>query len=198
MPTFVLMKVKKKKFYWWMLKITTVEELKDYYKKVELGMWQEGYNQFLHCKDGLIKDRFEHFTNNRALALMYRHKKVSAQMERGDIPKDNRPAIFLFAEWIDDMGFNTKLKNLLRCGVLYINAAGGFNMGSKDWKEVRTITKSKYIWPGNENIKPSIKKWPNGTHYYAKIGGVDVVVDGEQKWDTREEAQEAIDRFLSE
>lgn len=45
-----------------------------------------------------------------------------------------------------------------------------------------------------ENIeKPEVKdikvfQWPFGKHYYAKYKGEDVVVKGEQKWNTYEEA----------
>lgn len=39
-------------------------------------------------------------------------------------------------------------------------------------------------------------KWPGGTHYYAKIGGEDVVVDGEQKWNSYTEAKNAVKKYL--
>ena len=40
--------------------------------------------------------------------------------------------------------------------------------------------------------------WPSGKHYYAKIDNIDIVdMLGNQKWDTREEAQKAAEWFIS-
>jgi hypothetical protein len=41
-----------------------------------------------------------------------------------------------------------------------------------------------------------IIKWPDGKHFYAKVGNADVVVDGKQKWDSKYAAQKAAERFL--
>ncbi len=41
-------------------------------------------------------------------------------------------------------------------------------------------------------------KWPGGKHWYAKIGDIDVVVDGDQKWNTKAAAQKAAERFLKD
>ena len=45
--------------------------------------------------------------------------------------------------------------------------------------------------------KSKIKKWQNGSHYFAKLPDkTDVVVDGNVKWDTYEEAQEAVKKYV--
>lgn len=51
--------------------------------------------------------------------------------------------------------------------------------------------------------KPSYKdarimQWPGGKHWYAKIGNVDVVVNGEQKWNSFREADLAVQKFIKE
>lgn len=42
-----------------------------------------------------------------------------------------------------------------------------------------------------------IFKWERGSHFYAKVGQIDVVVDGEQKWNAKWIAQNKAEEFLS-
>lgn len=50
--------------------------------------------------------------------------------------------------------------------------------------------------PGEETPRVKLHKWPDGNHWYAYVDGEDVVIDGEQKWNTSEEAQEAAREFI--
>lgn len=43
-----------------------------------------------------------------------------------------------------------------------------------------------------------VLRWTGGAHWYAKIGFIDVVIDGEQKWNARWQAEEKAKQFLSE
>ena len=57
------------------------------------------------------------------------------------------------------------------------------------------------IFPNME--RPSIDDvrfimWDGGKHWYAKIGKLDVVVNGIQKWDTKEEAIKAAKQYINE
>jgi hypothetical protein len=40
-------------------------------------------------------------------------------------------------------------------------------------------------------------KWQDGNHWYARVDGRDVVVNGAVKWNTREQAQEAARKFMT-
>jgi len=42
-----------------------------------------------------------------------------------------------------------------------------------------------------------IISWDGGTHFYAKIDLIDVVIDGEQKWNTEKEAKDKANEFLN-
>lgn len=78
-------------------------------------------------------------------------------------------------------------------GRLFINDLGGY-FGYVDGIETYE-TKEIDVWalPGQE---PRFIQWPDGAHYYAKIGDEDVVVDGKQKWDTLKEAKVAAEKYL--
>lgn len=61
-----------------------------------------------------------------------------------------------------------------------------------DTLEVRTL--EQLTWPDATVV---VTKWPGGVHFYAKVGGVDVVMDGEQKWPTKEAAERAAAKFIA-
>jgi len=48
-------------------------------------------------------------------------------------------------------------------------------------------------WPGD--YKPEFKQWPGGKHWYCKVGGRDMVIDGNQKWKTLDAAKRAHERW---
>lgn len=48
--------------------------------------------------------------------------------------------------------------------------------------------------PSIEDVKFMV--WDGGKHWYAKIGKMDVVVDGQQKWNTKNDAIEASKKFI--
>lgn len=64
-----------------------------------------------------------------------------------------------------------------------------------------TLLKEELMFP--ELDHPSIEDvrlmmWDGGQHWYAKVHKFDVVVDGVQKWNTREEALNAARKFIEE
>lgn len=66
---------------------------------------------------------------------------------------------------------------------------------------VEEIETETLVFPSMK--KPSIDEvkfimWDGGKHWYAKIGKLDVVVNGEQKWNTKEEAIEAAKQYIEE
>lgn len=79
-------------------------------------------------------------------------------------------------------------------GRIFINDRGGY------FAFVTGIvideTKEINLWalPGKE---PRFIQWDGGSHWYAKIGDEDIVVDGKQKWDTKAEAQAAAKKYLT-
>ena len=77
-----------------------------------------------------------------------------------------------------------------RIAINPINKVSYFNLS--DSAEIEIISQSV------EYTKDDIKvyKWETGSHYYAKIGLMDVVVDGEQKWNARWVAQKKAEEFL--
>lgn len=76
---------------------------------------------------------------------------------------------------------------------LFVNSVGGYF----GWSDALQLsgTHDIDIWAlPEESIR--IIQWPGGEHFYAKIGNDDVVVDGEQKWETKAAAEAAGKKYL--
>ncbi len=50
-------------------------------------------------------------------------------------------------------------------------------------------------WAVSTEPKITLHQWPLGNHWYAKVDGVDVEVDGQSKWNTQTAAYDAAKRF---
>ena len=100
--------------------------------------------------------------------------------------------------------FNTlvtaqQMESIRRCGAIYVNRNGGYFPCKGDIEECEVEQSKVLSFPtvrDEDDIR--IIKWPQGKHWYAKIGDTDVVVDGEQKWNTKAAAKAAAKKFLME
>lgn len=63
---------------------------------------------------------------------------------------------------------------------------------------VDTVEKEELVFPDDDYNIEQVKyiQWDGGKHWYAKIHNEDIVVDGEQKWNTKIEAEEAVKKFF--
>jgi hypothetical protein len=88
--------------------------------------------------------------------------------------------------------------NLIDCinknRIIAINPYNGISFFTLSNNGTYTVT-------GNiEYTKDDIRvlRFPDGHHWYAKLGKMDVVIDGEQKWNARWVAQQKAEQFLEE
>lgn len=93
---------------------------------------------------------------------------------------------------MEGMRMKSMLKALTEHGRIFINTRGAYFHPIKATKVIETRDMDVWAFPED---KPIISRWRGGTHYYAKIGGDDVVWDGREKWDTYTEAEEACRKF---
>lgn len=91
--------------------------------------------------------------------------------------------------------FFSKLKCINQRGHILLRECGSFMFLGKDHAIVDEIWSDKMIFPsGDYSVR--IIKWPNGSHYYAKVGTFDVVDEfGNQKWNTMSLAEEEANKF---
>ena len=89
-----------------------------------------------------------------------------------------------------------KVRVLQKHGAILINPLGGFCPLQLGHHSITARIESDE-WPIIDG-EVRLLQWAKGGHWYAKVGPHDVVVDGEQKWDTKLAAQAAAGRFLQE
>ena len=98
---------------------------------------------------------------------------------------------------LTDAIYEAKLKAINDGKMIYINKVGGCITMDKDIPFADSIKKRKCVYP--EYIKSDIRviRWPNGKHYYAKIGSVEVEINNETKWVKYETAYSNALKFLN-
>lgn len=89
------------------------------------------------------------------------------------------------------------LSVLARKEILYIKSVGSYSIETNPASIYRVFDKRKsdrLIWPESEKVV--IKKWPQGKHWHAAVGDINVIVNDVSKWISYEDAQAAVKIFL--
>lgn len=78
------------------------------------------------------------------------------------------------------------------------NLFGFMPYSEKTCNILEIVKKEMLVFPEKSYTHEDIRviKWPNGKHYYAKIGNCDVIIDDEQKWKTKKQAYKKALKFL--
>lgn len=94
---------------------------------------------------------------------------------------------------LHDRALQAQVGLLHSVGTIYINRNGGFFGHDEDVEVLETREMETFVFPSDD---VRITQWPNGTHWYARIGDVDVRdCIGEMKWNTHKEAERAVEWF---
>lgn len=88
-------------------------------------------------------------------------------------------------------------KAFLNEGHIIVSPNNSFRMMDDTFKILETRYNDTLIFPVTKESDIRIIQWPNGKHYYAKIGNQDVVdAQGNRKWDSFSDAKYAAQRYL--
>ena len=90
-----------------------------------------------------------------------------------------------------------KVSQLFKGRTLYLREIGSYMIDSPNFQITDRLVSDTLVYPGYTKEDIKITKWDGGTHYYAKIGKMDVIDrEGNQKWNSRWEAQQAAEEEL--
>jgi len=90
-----------------------------------------------------------------------------------------------------------KVSQLFKGRTLYLREIGSYMIDSPSFEITDRLVSDTLVYPGYTKEDIKITKWDGGTHYYAKIGKMDVIDrEGNQKWNSRWEAQQAAEEEL--
>jgi hypothetical protein len=168
----------------WVLKVVSVKELLEYYRLTRPSLIHDAFEDFLAVCDKKKK----HFTNSLS--------QITAQLAETKVNAGNTK--YSFVDSITDLlgkVERNQLAMLCEGHHLYMRDVGSYVHDNGHHYDVLDSHKSdKLIFPQSE-IR--LLQWKGGRHWYAKIGNVDVIVDDEQKWDTKIEAKQKALTYLN-
>lgn len=149
---------------WW-LKVSSIKELQEYNEKTESPVIKE-FKDVLNCR---MSDNTD--TGNAFLELYSQNKKVSPieAVMQSNTKKSAKQIEFLIN------GFN-----------IYFNRHGAWHFGKDDY-DIWCHSDS-LIFPDFKMDEIKIEKFPDGDHFYAYIGKMQVRDKNTLKWNTYEEA----------
>jgi len=169
-----------------LFKISSVHQLTYYWNDVKQNKLREGFANYLNSNEyvSLMGQGIESGTFNPHLSTNEASFLHCASLT--EAYKDNpRSMVEVFCD-ISDKLYKDMANAIQEFGAIYINNKGGYFTLGADMEESNIQNIDQYILPG---AKIEIKKWPNGTHFYAYVGGVSVVWNNKNKWTTEAAAQ---------
>jgi hypothetical protein len=91
-----------------------------------------------------------------------------------------------------------KMEALLRYGVILLRECGTYMILPSSYDIIDEVTSMEMFYPEDKNLVIRLLQWCENGHYYAKYGVLDVVIDGNQKWATKEEAMKNAELFVEQ
>lgn len=159
---------------WW-LRITTLNELFNYWDKTDYK-WHRTFENLIHSKE-FTKNGMQHADATSYAVGMYARK-------------NNLPLLNAVAEFAGEVK-GQQLDYLLKYKQLFFNQNGGYHFAyEKNTSFEQFCYRDRLVFPDYKKNEIRIKSFPGGTHYYAYIGDVQVRNGDILKWDTYQEAYE--------
>jgi hypothetical protein len=169
----------------WVLKISSLSQLFDYYKKTRPTLIREAIDNLMDTT-GRHAQR-DHFTNT----LTWATAALSSMKAEG---KDHGPS---FIESLNELLIRVdknQIRALTEGQTLYLRDIGSYSTDDGTmYRVLDSYSSDELKFPASQ---VRVIQWPGGKHWYAKVGDADVVVDGEQKWETKRQAEAMAKTFI--
>lgn len=151
---------------WWLM-IKTLDELTEYNEKtLSSNQIMKGFQSLLTKPEDCHYERNEY--------LIY----LSALNNKTDIVSTTVNLM--------EKQLKVQINEILKGKNLYFNHVGGWHSGNDDFDQ--WVDSDKLIFPNLQKEQIKIEQFPNGEHFYAYIGNVQIRDRDTLKWNTYEEA----------
>jgi hypothetical protein len=164
--------------YGYMFHIKTQAELRHYWTVSRSGSIQRGVGEALEAVRGN-----RHVTSGDGALAQMKLQNGESLLTVADV----------FSEVLTGMRQSLREK-----GEIFVNQHGGYFAWFDGLEISGTKKVSAYVLPANIAPKITISRWPEGTHWYARVDGEDVELDGYRKWLSRIEAEAAAKEWCKE
>lgn len=175
---------------WW-LRITSVEELIEYYKQIAPVRNGKAFENYFYGKEwngyhpGFENDR--HAPHHETAAYTDAVVRYAAK---------NDLNIFNALTEFTQMVALQQLEELKEHGTIYINRVGGYTWKTEKSIEYALVRRDELVFPEFKKNEIRVKRFPYGNHFYAYIGDLQVKDGDQMKWNTYEEAYAQAKKLL--
>lgn len=167
---------------YWFFEPSSVEQITEHWKKYCCSVIRKGIETLLH------KTYEGHFTNEFETAVEHMHM-FSGNNLLVDMVK------------VENEAYQSRIGAFYGGDKIYLShGMQVYMLDERFFHITEEVEKDKLTFPDEE--RPSLEdvkymQWPGGYHWYAKVGKLDVTDErGEQKWNTKKEAEEASKWFI--
>jgi hypothetical protein len=164
--------------YGYLFHFKTEEELWDYWTTSRAGSIQRGVAEALEASRG-----GRHVASADG-ALAYMRLQVGGSLI---------DASSVFLDVLQGMKGSLRER-----GEIFVNSNGAYFSLVEGMKVSGTKEVDAYVLPTDTAPKVVVSRWPGGTHWYARVDGQDVQLQGINKWLTESGAQAAVYEWLLE
>lgn len=163
---------------WW-LKLTTMEQLQEYWKQVFDPKMQQTLSTISDTRE---YGNGQHHCDNLhdLIGVLAQHKRVSFTDSHSQVLLDMR---------------TSQEQALRKHGTIYINRDLGWNVGSKEVEQF--VHRNSFDFPVMKADRVKIERFPYGTHYYVFIDGVQLRCGNDVKFATEQEALKFAQKYIS-
>lgn len=168
----------------WYLKADSVSTIHEHFLKYVGAEIKQGMKEIISRASGKIG----HYTNKFASTV-----DIMMQLNEG------KP-YFIVATELENEMLQTRIRGYINGREQYLTDSLSVLIMSPNVEIIDEEYKSELVYP--HESKPSLEDvkymtWYGGKHWYAKIGKIDIVDrDNNQKWNTKEEAEEAAKWYI--
>lgn len=168
----------------WYLCADSLDVIEKHFKKYGLDYFRQGIHNFIHHSD-----KMDHFTNKFAYLIAI----TSQTPENENIPWP------IVATKIENEMYQSRIKGFIRGDIQYLSKDMTVLIDNPSIEIIDSIEKDEIYYPDIEWSLSNVRyiKWDGGSHWYAKIDKIDIVDNnGNQKWNTKQEAENAAKWFI--
>lgn len=172
----------------WYLEANSIDTIKEHFRIYVGNEINEGCRQIINKNISMTNNIKEgHVTNNFARAVEI-------------LSSSNNISIIEASLQIENDILQHRINLYLKGEIQYLSMGLSCLLLSTTTKIIEDKFKDEMIYPSEENLNIEdvrYLQWDGGKHWYAKIGYEDIVdKNGNQKWDTKQEAEEASKWYI--
>lgn len=166
---------------WW-LKIDNANDLTCYHLNIQ-SVYTRAFDRFIECyKEHKDTGSPYCFNNNITTAVV-----MIAEKQKMNFPDALR--IFRMET------AHQQLEDIYKNGYIVFNKCGGYHSGPIEHSQF--VRRKTFTWPDFKESDIRISQFPDGTHWYVRIGEMELHENYTIKWNTKEEAKATAMRYIS-